>query len=142
MQNNAQRGAASVAALLLLATAASLVAAVLYAVKGEVNDVRHYAVETRLRLVAEGNADAFVKRTAAGELPQGRLLANGEEFLAEDRRDGDIRRRIYLKGDATGMTVFSFADVRDTDSGLRIFKQTKIYMEQKDGGYIFKYRLP
>ena len=139
---NNQRGAASIVALLLLVTVSVLAVSVLIFAAGELRDVRHYGAESRLRYVAEGNMEAFVKQVSGGTLPGGKILAAREELLFSDRREDGIRRRIYLKGDAGGMTVYSFVDATDRANGLKMFKQTKAYMELTDGGYAFKYFLP
>ena len=138
----AEKGSAAIAALLLLAAAAALAAATLSAVKNDADDTRHYIVETRLRFAAESNLTDFVHKTENGALPNGRIIGNKEEILISDRREKDIRRRIYLKGTTDGITVYSLADCQDTRTGLNMFKQAKAFMEKKDGGYVFKYRLP
>ena len=137
-----ERGIASVAALLLLAAASSLALAALAAAKNEADDVRRYAMETRLRFVAEDNAAAFVKHTAAGNLPNNRFVENNVEMLLSDKREGNVRRRIYIKGSTNGITVYSFANAKDKVSGLNMFKQVRFFMERTDDGYGFKHILP
>ena len=137
-----ERGIASVAALLLLATAISLTLTIIAIAKNEQKDTYRYIVETRLQFAAEDNAAMFIKRMETGELPKGRFVNPNEEILFSDSRENDIRRRIYIKGASSGITVYSFADAKNKMTGLNMYKQIRFFMEQTDNGYVFKHILP
>ena len=137
-----ERGAACVMALLLLSVCAILASAVLFAAKSELKDARHYAAESKVYFAAEGNADLFVKEMLAEKLSPNERFGADNEVLVSDERENGIRKRIYIKRDWHGFTVYSFADAADGANGLKIFKQSKFYMEFTGDGYAVKYKLP
>ncbi len=137
-----ERGAAAVAAVVLTAAVSALSLSLIITIKQEQNSTRHYAEETRVTLAAEEGMSEFVGWVERGNLPKGRFLNNGEEMSYSDKKEDGIRKRIYLKADSSGITVYSFAEGKDKTNKLNIYRQTRVYMNKTDTGYAFKHRLP